>query len=208
MSNFICNFIKRTFLYQILIIIASLKLKNAFRYNKEFYNRISDFITSINLPEKLLKYLPKNREYTHKGFLISLIVIASFSILGLNFFKILSGIGCILLAFLYHNPIPKFKLLLQKNEPFSWALFEQNLPEMEFILYIALAFAMFANAFCGKCEKKGEEKKDKQNEIILEQKITENPPEQPKNKNQGKKGNKGNKGQQGNQGKSSKKKKE
>ena len=67
---------------------------------------------------------------------------------------------------------------------------------------------MFANAFCGKCEKKGEEKKDKQNEIILEQKITENPPEQPKNKNQGKKGNKGNKGQQGNQGKSSKKKKE
>ena len=182
MSNCICNFIKRTFLYQILIIIASLKLKNAFRYNKEFYNRISDFITSINLPEKLLKYLPKNREYTHKGFLISLIVIASFSILGLNFFKILSGIGCILLAFLYHNPIPKFKLLLQKNEPFSWALFEQNLPEMEFILYIALAFAMFANAFCGKCEKKGEEKKDKQNEIILEQKITENPPEQPKNK--------------------------
>ena len=142
---FICNFIKRSFLYQILIIIASLKLRNAFRFNREFVQRISEFITSINLPEKLLNYLPKNHEITHKGFLISLIVFASFSIINLNFFKILSGLGCILLGFLYHNPIPKIKILLEKNEPFSWTLFEQNLPEMEFILYICLAFAMFAN---------------------------------------------------------------
>ena len=73
-----CNFFKRSFLYQILIIIAVLKLKNAFRYNKEFVNRIAEFITSVNLPEKILNYLPKNNEYTHKGFLISLIVFASF----------------------------------------------------------------------------------------------------------------------------------
>ena len=49
---FLCNFIKRAFLYQILIIIAALKLRNAFRYNKEFYHRIADFIESINLPDK------------------------------------------------------------------------------------------------------------------------------------------------------------
>ena len=109
----ICNFFKRSFLYQILIIIAALKLKNAWRYNKEFVKRIGDFLSSINLPENLLNYLPKNNEYTHKGFLISLIVFASFSMLGVNFFKVLSSIGCILLAFLYHNPIKKKESYLQ-----------------------------------------------------------------------------------------------
>lgn len=198
MSNCcICNFIKRSFLYQILIIIASLKLKNAFRYNKEFVKRIGDFLTSINLPETLVKYLPKNNEYTHKGFLISLIVLASFSILGLSFFKILSGIGCLLLAFLYHNPIPKFKTLLAKKEPFSWETFEQNLPEMEFILYIGLAFAMFANAFEKKiCDVKKQEKKEEVAEIKLNEKVNE-PAKKPgqkkhkdKNKNQENKGKK------------------
>ena len=100
-----CNFFKRSFLYQILIIIAVLKLKNAFRYNKEFVNRIAEFITSANLPDKILNYLPKNNEYTHKGFLISLIVFASFSILNVNFFKILCGnpsiVNQINLDFLY-----------------------------------------------------------------------------------------------------------
>ena len=205
-----CNFIKRSFLYQILIIIAALKLKNAFRYNKEFVQRIADFFSSINLPETLLNYLPKNKEYTHKGFLISLIVFASFSMLNINFFKILSGIGCILLGFLYHNPIPKIKIFLEKKEALSWAVFEQNLPEMEFILYICLAFAMFANAFCAKtCEKeKKEEKKEETIKIIRQ--------EEPKKetKKETKKEKKDNKNQQrNNQGgnitkKNSKKKKE
>ena len=176
---FLCNFIKRSFLYQVLIIIAALKLRNAFRYNKEFYQRIEDFIESINLPDKLLTYLPKNKEYTHKGFLITLIVTASFSILGLNFFKILSGIGCILLGFLYHNPIPKIKIFLQKKEACSWEIFEQNLPDLEFILYICLAFAMFANAFCpGTCEKEKQDKQEEKTIVITKEEITE--PEKPK----------------------------
>ena len=171
---FICNFIKRSFLYQILIIIATLKLRNAFRYNKEFYKRIADFVSSINLPEKLLDYLPKNKEYTHKGFLISLIVSASFSILGLNFFKILSGVGCILLGFLYHNPIPKIKSLLEKKEACSWESFEQNLPELEFILYVCLAFAMFGNAFgSGICEKEKKEVKPEEKNNIIKEEVKE-----------------------------------
>ena len=182
---FLCNFIKRSFLYQVLIIIAALKLRNAFRYNKEFYQRIEDFIESINLPDKLLTYLPKNKEYTHKGFLITLIVTASFSILGLNFFKILSGIGCILLGFLYHNPIPKIKIFLQKKEACSWEIFEQNLPDLEFILYICLAFAMFANAFCpGTCEKDKKEVKPEGTTInITKEEIVEPVKEKKENKN-------------------------
>ena len=186
-----CNFIKRSFLYQILIIIATLKLRNAFRYNKAFVQRIADFLNSVNLPEGWVNYLPKNKEYTHKGFLITLIVLASFSILNLGFFKLLSAIGCILLAFLYHNPIPNIKNLISQKVPCTWATFEQNLPEMEFIIYICLAFAMLANTFSATtCDI---DKKDKKEEEKINPPTVEEIKEIPKSKKEKKEANKNNK---------------
>ena len=186
-----CNFIKRSFLYQILIIIATLKLRNAFRYNKAFVQRIADFLNSVNLPEGWVNYLPKNKEYTHKGFLITLIVLASFSILNLGFFKVLSAIGCILLAFLYHNPIPNIKNLISQKVPCTWATFEQNLPEMEFIIYICLAFAMLANTFSATtCDI---DKKDKKEEEKINPPTVEEIKEIPKSKKEKKEANKNNK---------------
>ena len=186
-----CNFIKRSFLYQILIIIATLKLRNAFRYNKAFIQRIADFLKSVNLPEGWVNYLPKNKEYTHKGFLITLIVLASFSILNLGFFKLLSAIGCILLAFLYHNPIPNIKNLISQKVPCTWATFEQNLPEMEFIIYICLAFAMLANTFSATtCDI---DKKDKKEEEKINPPTVEEIKETPKSKKEKKEANKNNK---------------
>ena len=186
-----CNFIKRSFLYQILIIIATLKLRNAFRYNKAFIQRIADFLKSVNLPEGWVNYLPKNKEYSHKGFLITLIVLASFSILNLGFFKILSAIGCILLAFLYHNPIPNIKNLISQKVPCTWATFEQNLPEMEFIIYICLAFAMLANTFSATtCDI---DKKDKKEEEKINPPTVEENKEAPKSKKEKKEANKNNK---------------
>ena len=186
-----CNFIKRSFLYQILIIIATLKLRNAFRYNKAFIQRIADFLKSVNLPEGWVNYLPKNKEYTHKGFLITLIVLASFSILNLGFFKLLSAIGCILLAFLYHNPIPNIKNLISQKVPCTWATFEQNLPEMEFIIYICLAFAMLANTFSSTtCDI---DKKDKKEEEKINPPTVEENKEAPKSKKEKKEANKNNK---------------
>ena len=200
----ICNFFKRTILYQILIIIAALKLKNAFRYNKEFVNRIRSFLESIKLPETLVSYLPKNNEWTHKGFLITLIVLASFSMLGINFFKILSGIGCILLAFLYHNPIPKFKELFKNKLSFNIETLEQNLPELEFILYICIAFAMFGNAFGQNvCEKDKSNGKDK--EKTIEEELREDNFRNESEKNQKKHGK--NKNQQDNKKEKGKKQK-
>ena len=186
-----CNFIKRSFLYQILIIIATLKLRNAFRYNKAFVQRIADFLNSVNLPEGWVNYLPKNKEYTHKGFLITLIVLASFSILNIGFFKLLSAIGCILLAFLYHNPIPNIKNLISQKVPCTWATFEQNLPEMEFIIYICLAFAMLANTFSATtCDI---DKKDKKEEEKINPPTVEEIKETPKSKKEKKEANKNNK---------------
>jgi hypothetical protein len=166
-------------------------LRNAFRYNKAFVQRIADFLKSVNLPEEWVNYLPKNKEYTHKGFLITLIVLASFSILNLGFFKLLSAIGCILLAFLYHNPIPNIKNLISQKVPCTWATFEQNLPEMEFIIYICLAFAMLANTFSATtCDI---DKKDKKEEEKINPPTVEEIKETPKSKKEKKEANKNNK---------------
>jgi len=195
MANcFICNFFKRAFLYQILIIIAALKLKDAYRYNKDFFNRIVDLLESLNLPEQLARYLPRNKEYLHKGFLIAIIVFASFSMLGVNFFKILSGISCLLIAFLYHNPIIKLKEAFSKKVVFNYEFIEENLPDLEFILYVCIAFAMFVNA-CSQDECPKEKDKD------------ENPIEED-NRQNNQKGGKGNKKvAQNNQNKGGKKNK-
>ena len=199
-----CNFIKRSFLYQILIIIATLKLRNAFRYNKAFVQRIADFLNSVNLPEGWVNYLPKNKEYTHKGFLITLIVLASFSILNLGFFKLLSAIGCILLAFLYHNPIPNIKNLISQKVPCTWATFEQNLPEMEFIIYICLAFAMLANTFSATtCDI---DKKDKKEEEKINPPTVEEIKEIPKSKKEKKEKKEANKNNKNNTNKNTNKK--
>ena len=200
MANcFICNFFKRVFLYQILIVIAALKLKDAFRYNKDFFNRIVDLLESLSLPEKLANYLPRNKEYLHKGFLIAIIVFASFSMLGVNFFKILSGVSCLLLAFLYHNPILKLKEAYNKKVAFNLEFVEENLPDLEFILYVCIAFAMFVNA-CSQTECPKEKEKDKDEEKPIE--------EERDNKQNNKKGGKGNKNfVQNNQNKGGKKNK-
>ena len=130
----------------------------------------------------------------HKGFLIAIIVFASFSMLGVNFFKILSGISCLLLAFLYHNPIIKLKEAFSKKVVFNYEFIEENLPDLEFILYICIAFAMFVNA-CSQEECPKEKDKD------------ENPIEE-ENKQNHQKGAKGNKKvAQNNQNKGGKKNK-
>ena len=197
----ICNFFKRSFLYQVLIIIAALKLRNAWRYNRDFAERIRNFIHSVNLPDKLLNYLPKNSEYTHKGFLIYLIVIASFSILNVKFFKFLSGISSILLGFLYHNPIPKIRETLKQNKKFTFSLdtLEEYLPELEFILYLSIAFAMIADSFAEKVCPVDKDKKKEAGETLVEEKQEEKPVENKSNE-------KGNKDNNKKKGKGKKKK--
>jgi hypothetical protein len=84
--------------------------------------------------------------------------------LGVNFFKILSGISCLLLAFLYHNPILKLKEVFSKKVEFNLEVLEENLPDLEFILYVCIAFAMFVNA-CSPTECPLDKEKDEENPI-------------------------------------------
>ena len=112
--------------------------------------------------------MPKNKEYLYKGFIIAIIVFASFSMLGVNFFKILSGVSCLLLAFLYHNPILKLKEAFSKKVAFDLEFLGENLPDLEFILYVCIAFAMFVNA-CSPTECPIDKEKDEEKPIEKEE---------------------------------------
>ena len=116
-------------------------------------------IKSFGLPETIVRR--KNvetltKEWIYKGFLISLIVLSSLSILGVKFFQFLTGIASILVGFLYFNPIEQLKGAKKTVQDY--------LPKMEFILYFSLGLAMIAQSFkrcccCKKEEVKAEEQK-------------------------------------------------
>ena len=96
---------------------------------------------------------------------------------------------------------------MKKQEPCSWATFEQNLPEMEFILYVCLALAMFANAFCSGTCKKEQIKEKKEENVINLNKVEDKKEQQVKTKKEKKENNKQNK-EKGAGKKNPKKKKE
>ena len=157
--GYIGRTIKRAFLYQALIIFAVYRLLNAYRFFRDFERKTIAMIKSFGLPETIVRW--KNvdtltKEWIYKGFLISLIVLSSLSILGIRFFQFLTGIASILVGFLYFNPIEQLKGE-KKNV-------QDYLPKMEFILYFTLGLAMIAHSFkrccccCKKEEVKAEEK--------------------------------------------------
>ena len=167
---YICNVFKRAFLYQVLIIVAVLKLLRAFRFNRDFYDRISTLIQSVGIKQDLMKYLPKNKELLYKGFLIYLIVIASFSILGVKFFQFFSGVSCILVGLLYFNPIIFYQKVKNEGVVLSKETLEQFLPDLEFCIILCLGLAMIANS-CKPCVcevKKVEEEKQEEVETKKE----------------------------------------
>jgi len=157
----LCNFFKRTFLYQILIIIAIIKFQDIFLYHEDFYDRIERMLKEFHL-KKLVKYLPDDMEIPHKGFLATIIVFASFSMLNVKFFQFWSAISCLLLAFIYNNPFTKIKTIRRRGETYDWVPFLKEVFDKQFVLYICLAFAMLGHAFkpcqCTVDTKKIEEK--------------------------------------------------
>ena len=161
--SYICNVFKRAFLYQILIIVAILKLMRAFRFNRDFYERISTLVQSVGIKKDIMQYLPKNKEILYKGFLIYLIVIASFSILGVRFFQFFSGISCILVGLLYFNPITFYQKRKDEGIVLSKENLDQCFPDLECCIFLCLGIAMIANAFkpC-ECVKKEEEIKEEE----------------------------------------------
>ena len=158
--GYIGRIIKRAFLYQALIIFAVYRLLIAYRFYRDFERKTIAMVKSFGLPETIVRW--KNvetltKEWIYKGFLISLIVLSSLSILGIRFFQFFAGIASILVGFLYFNPIEQLKGE-KKNV-------QDYLPKMEFILYFTLGLAMIAHSFkrccccCKKEEVKAEEKK-------------------------------------------------
>ena len=93
--GFLCYLVgtfKRVFLYQALIIFAVFRLLKAFKFYRDFERRTIEMVTLFHLPESVVFWKDVDtpaKEWIYKGFLIGLIVLSSFSILGVKFFQFL-----------------------------------------------------------------------------------------------------------------------
>jgi hypothetical protein len=144
---FIGSMIKRAFLYQFLIFFAVFRLLEAFRFHKDFQTKLFELFESLHLNKKILNHLPKDTEILYKVFLITLIVLSSFSILGIKFFQFISGLACFFIGFLYHNPIQDFKQLLKLKEKITVDNIQNYLPSIDFIIFVCIGFGMIAHSF-------------------------------------------------------------
>ena len=144
---YIGNCIKRAILYQFLIFFAIFRLNKAYRFYRDFQNKLSDLVSSLHLNSSILDKQPRNKEFVYKFYLISLIVISGFSILGFKFFQFFSGILCILTGLIYHNPIRHFTELLAKNEKLTIEKLQEYFPSMDFIIFFSIGLAMLAHSF-------------------------------------------------------------
>lgn len=155
LKDYIKNCFKRGLFYQVMISFAVLRLIDAYRLAIDFNSHLDDFFRSINIRPRSLKYYRLDMEDFQKGVMITIIVLASLSILGIGVFQFLSGLSCIMLAFVFYNPIVEY----QRKHAFKH--FIDYIPSFEFVMFVALGLGMMANAFSWEKMKENDEKKTK-----------------------------------------------
>lgn len=168
-KNYIINCIKRAFLYQFMIAFSVFRLLDAYKFHTDFLKKLNELVTSLHLNPIMLKVLPDNTEILYKGFLITIIVLAALSILGIRFFQFIAGLACIIIAFIYHNPITEFRGKIIETQA-------DYFPSFTCLLFISLGLGIIANAFsCSNCEKISEVNKKTEMEMA-DQNLREEKP--------------------------------
>lgn len=184
-ASYIKNCLKRTILFQFPIVYGIFKMPSAWQMHKQFGELIKKFFISLNLNMKLYKKLPKNKEWVYKSYLILLIVVGAFSILGSSVFQFLCGLLMVFSAFLLYNPFLKCKELKEQNIPFDCNNMLKFLPDLEFLLFLCVGFCML-----GVCFKPAEEiceEKEEEIEEVKEEKTINKVKKDYKNKDKNKK---------------------
>jgi hypothetical protein len=152
----ICNIIKRTFLYQIFIVLAFLKWnslhpKSAF----ELKDRIYQITHSVDFAHPMLDKAFQDPHLAFKAFLGAQVACATIAILGLPLLGRLCGLLCAVLLAI--NTIVYDMTLPGDNKPIVWKDW-QSMLTFEALLSGVIIVAILAQVFS--CEKKCDEVND------------------------------------------------
>ena len=74
-------------------------------------------------------------------------VLSGLSILGINFIQFITGFFTIITGFIYYNPIGHYREFFNKKFESNIKFYKEALPSLEFLIFLALGFAMMKNAF-------------------------------------------------------------
>lgn len=160
-KDYIINCFKRAMFYQVLIIFAVLRLIDAYRLALDFISQLDDFFRSIKIKPRRMKYYRLDMEDFQKGVMIGIIIIASLSILGIGLFQFASGLICIMIAFVFYNPILEY----QRQTVFK--AYTDYLPSTEFIFFIVLGLGMMTNTFSYSSWEKKKETPEKEVKVEM-----------------------------------------
>ena len=145
--QYLKNCFKRAFLYQCLIVFSIYRLVLAYKFYRDFMRRLHTFTEDLNINNDYYDYLPEDDEDTYKIYMIGLIVLSGLSILGINFIQFITGFFTIITGFIYYNPIGHYREFFKKKFEYNNKFYNDALPSMEFLIFLALGFAMMKNAF-------------------------------------------------------------
>ena len=170
------NFIKRSFLYQSLILYGVLHLIDAYKFYNSFYRQILFLIDDLGFSnnfEFINNKLYPNREIGYKIYNFTLIVIGGLCILNIPYFKFLrlfAGFIMILTAMIAYNPIYDFINLINQK---SLVDYIHNLPKIEFMVMLVIGVGMICHYFKNEDEVEDikEDIKEDINEVINEENI-------------------------------------
>lgn len=167
------NSLRRSLLYQPLIISSYYKLESTWRTYFFLRANLVDFFMSLGYPKSFIKdKYPEEEEIVYKIVFITVIVIASFAIIGFRIFQVLSALVLFILGLLYHNPIPAIKGLISEGVPLNYENAAKYLEALDYELFLCfgLGIAMIANAFLpvDSAQEKGKEKEKEKKTAIEE----------------------------------------
>jgi hypothetical protein len=173
------NFIKRIFLYQLLIFFVWNKFDDIINSQKEFFNNVNKLLTYSGFDDMIIKNIPENDDILFRIILISILTITILSILNFNVMKFMSGLISIFIGLIYYNPSIKIDELITKNIITIILNDYHSIPSKEFLIYISAGIAIIYQSikdidffnyiscycFCNSCENDRKRKNKKKCKI-------------------------------------------
>jgi hypothetical protein len=136
---FLFRLIKRSFLYQILFVIAYYHWQLIQTQPLSIIQKVKDFITHFNFTHPALEQAFKHSEIFNNAFIGVITVCGAFAIIGSSFFAFVAALALTIDTLIHYNPLSP-----SKANDIIIGRFALN---HDFILRAAIIFAIFAHAF-------------------------------------------------------------
>ena len=160
MANKLSGFIQRIVIFQFIFLFIFSKVKNPEKNLKDFSKRIKLIAKYNKMSGDIIEYIGNKSDNIFIFLFTSYLLCGMLAIFDFNFGKKMGGLGTILMALIYCNPISTIKKNMEKNKNNTqdWKLF---IPSLEFCLISILGIIMILSSYYSKNDNEEDNTKHK-----------------------------------------------